>query len=189
MSDTPIDNAGKTSAGAPDNYQRLTGSERRNGAHSNRVGPADPTALVTLTISVRRRPDGPPMPDRAYLEQTHPSERQYFSVEEFARLYGASPADLDAVAAFVTKAGMTVLEAHIGRRTVIASGSVAQVNHAFAIELHQYDSPLPRLRKAKSSEPSPGNEKPARQSHRGYEGHVHIPETLADIIVAVLGLE
>jgi len=143
---------------------------------------------MSITIVLRQRPDGPPMPDFDYWQRTHPMERRYLSVEECGQFYGSSAADLDAVISFVTAAGMKVEEAHGTRRTVTASGTVAQVNRAFAVEMQKYDSPLPKAGGVGFGGQRAKETQPKRQIHRGYEGHAHIPQALAPIIVAVFGL-
>jgi kumamolisin len=186
MTNSPDDE--RMGAAVPDDYRRLSGSERRAGLHSTRLGPADPDAAMSITIVLRRRPDGPPMPDFDYWQRTHPMERRYLSVEECGQFYGSSAEDLDAVTSFVTAAGMKVEEAHGARRTVTASGTVAQVNRAFAIEMQRYDSPLPKAGRAGFGGQRAKETQPKRQIHRAYEGHAHIPQALAPIIVAVFGL-
>ena len=47
----------------PQDYIPLEGSERRPSATANHIGPADPNEVFTVTISLRRRPDGPPVPE------------------------------------------------------------------------------------------------------------------------------
>lgn len=175
-------------AGVPDSYRRLHGSERRVGSQSKRLGPADPEGTISITVVLRRRTDGPPLPDFNYWQRTHPLDRRYLSVEECGRFYGASGEDLEAVVSFVTEAGMKVDEAHGTRRTVIASGTVAQVNRAFAIEMQRYDSPLPKAGRVGFPGQRAKETQPKRQIHRAYEGYVHIPQTLGTIIVAVFGL-
>lgn len=170
----------------PENYQRLEGSERRLGRKSNRAGMPDADEITAITVVVRRRPDGPAMPDYDYWSRTPLKERRYLSLDELTQRHGATPEDIEAVEAFVRSHGMRVLEVSAARRTVAAAGTVAQMNAAFGIELRRYHSPLPHRRSERTSRkasPAP------RQVHRGYEGHVHIPKSLAKIVVGVLGLD
>ena len=176
----------KVSSSLPADYQRFEASDRRRGQHSNLIGPADPKETVTFTIMVRRRPDGPSMPDFDYWQRTPPGQRQFLSADEFANRHGGAPADFDAVKKFVKEHGMSVVEAHAARRTIIVKGTVAQINAAFAIELKRYDSPLPRT---KWPRPSERPAAPGRQNHRSYEGSLHLPVNLTGIIVGVFGLD
>src|SRR5271155_1465577 len=110
MTNPPDDE--RVGVAVPGHYQCLTGSERRVGSHSTRLGPANPGGAISITIVLRRRPEGPPLPDFDYWQRTHPLERRYLSVEECGHFYGSSAEDLDAVVSFVTEAGMKVEEAH-----------------------------------------------------------------------------
>jgi hypothetical protein len=109
------------------------------------------------------------------------------SSEDYAEMYGASQADLDAVISFATSHGLTVLKSHAGRRTVDVSGTAAQMNAAFGIQLNRYESPRPeRKRRGKASAE---DELHSTHIHRGYDGEVHIPRDLAGIVTAVIGLD
>jgi kumamolisin len=77
------------------------------------------------------------MPDASYWARTPLEERERLSVEEFGQRYGAAPAELEAVAAFARSHGMRVLQTNAARRTVEATGTVAQMNAAFAIGLQR----------------------------------------------------
>ncbi|MGH8303925.1 MAG: S53 family peptidase, partial [Steroidobacteraceae bacterium] len=93
----------------------------------------------------------------------------HLSRADFARRHGASRADLDAVRDFAEAHGLAVVQEHAGRRTAVLSGTVAQFNDAFAIELQHYSHP--------------------GGTYRGRTGPVHIPEELDGVIEAVLGLD
>jgi len=150
----------------PEEYQPLEKSERYGAPGARRVGPANPQETLTVSIRVRRRPDAPALPD---LAATPSSRRPYLSREEFAARYGADPKDLARVADFARGAGLKIVEPRIARRMVVATGTVEQMNHAFAVDLGQYESPA--------------------GSYRGREGSLQIPKNLAGIIVGVFGLD
>jgi kumamolisin len=156
-------------AQTPEGYQRLENSERHAAPGARRVGPANPTETLTVSILVRRRPDAPPLPDPASLAATPPGQRHYPSREEFAAQYGADPKDLEQVAEFARRHDLKVVETSIPRRTVVVSGTVEQMNRAFAVDLGSYQSPS--------------------QSYRGREGYVNVPNSLADIVEGVFGLD
>src|SRR5579872_681172 len=153
----------------PANYRQLAGSERHMATGAKRVSDADPNERINITICVRRRPDGQPLPDHEYWMKTPPGRRKYLAHKEFAGKHGATQADLDAVAQFARSHGMEVVETHDARRTVIASGTVAQVSAAFAVNLGSYEY--------------------GHGKYRGREGFVHIPNELAGIIEGVFGLD
>lgn len=163
----------------PKNYRQLAGSERRPAPSARLVGPAKEDETLTVTIVLRRRPDGPPVPAFSYYLDTPPSQRRRLSNEEFARRYGADQADIDKVTAFVTGHGLRLLETHPERRTVVVSGTVHQFSQAFHITLNDYEHQVARARLAG----------PATETYRGRDGYIHVPADLAEIIVGIFGLD
>ncbi len=163
----------------PANYVRLAGSERKPGSTARRLGPADETETFTVTITVRRRPDGPPVPDFDHYRRTPPAERRRMPQDDFARQYGAEPTDIDKVVAFVQSHGLTVIETSAARRAVVVSGTVAQFNQAFGIELGRYEHLVRHSRGGL----------PRAETYRGREGVIHIPRSLEGIILGVFGLD
>ena len=126
-------------ARAPRGYVQLKGSERRPAPGSKLVGPVDPNERFSVIICVRRRSDGPPMPDHDYYAKTPPSQRRRLSQAEFAAKYGASPDDIVAVTRFATAAGLAIAETNAVRRSVTVSGTVAQMEKAFGVTLGRYE--------------------------------------------------
>jgi kumamolisin len=128
-------------------------------AHAASAKPA--TGRLTVSVIVRRK--NPIDPKR--LGRTRVNRAEY------ARTYAADPADLRKVRAFAKEFDLTVEDNPNAplRRTVQLSGSVAAMQKAFGVELKQatIDGNLHRVR----------------------EGEIHVPASLADIIVAVLGLD
>ena len=108
-------------------------------------------------------------PSRVHLARSQQVRTSSSLAKTLPRVYGASQADLDVVAAFARSHGLTVVESSIARRTVNVSGSVAQMNKAFAVELGQYQSPT--------------------EQYRGREGHIHLPHNLAPLVEGVFGLD
>ncbi|HEX3844907.1 MAG TPA: protease pro-enzyme activation domain-containing protein, partial [Steroidobacteraceae bacterium] len=146
----------------------LTGSERSPLPNSRTLGPADPAERLEVTVVVRPA-DGPGLKDR--LQKLARGERSagHLSRAEFARRHGASRADLDAVREFAEAHGLAVVQEHAGRRAVVLSGTIAQFNDAFGIELQHYSHP--------------------GGTYRGRTGPVQIPAELDGVIEAVLGLD
>jgi kumamolisin len=110
---------------------------------------------------------------------TPPAQRQRLSPAEFAAAYGASPEDIANVTAFAVAQGLTIVETHAARRTVVVSGTVAQMNKAFAVKLQRYRHEIVLRRE----------EKPRTETYRGRDGFIHVPSALADVIVGVFGLD
>ena len=163
----------------PRNYIRLAGSERRPGPTARLLGPAEDTETLTVTVMIRRRPDGPPVPDASYYLNTPPSQRRRLSQEDFAAKYGADPADVEKVVDFAQSHGLVVTETNLARRTVVVSGTVAQFNEAFAVELGRYEYEVVQGRgQVRSTE-----------TYRGRDGFIYIPRALNGIIVGVFGLD
>jgi kumamolisin len=153
----------------PKGFVRIAGSDRHIARGAKRVADADPGELLTVTIRVRRRPDGPPMPSLDDLAKIPLNRRKFPSREEFAERHGASAQDFAAVAAFATSHGLRVTEQHAGQRTMLVAGSVKQMEAAFGVKLGHYTTPT--------------------ETYRGREGFVHVPEALSDIVESVLGLD
>ena len=153
----------------PKGYRALANSERPPAPGVVRMGPVDPKETLSVSIRVRRRPDGPSLPNPNTLAATSLTQRGYLSREDFAASYGAAQADLDQVVAFAQSQGLTVVETNAARRVVVVSGTVEQINHAFAVDLGQYQS--------------------RAGTYRGYEGTVQVPTSLGDIVERVYGLD
>ncbi len=160
-------------------------------AHGGRrLAPLDAHALLSVTFVLRTRPDGQPVPDFRHWQSTPLSRRRRVSVAEFARFHGAHPDDLAAVAAFAASHGMSVLERDAASATLVARGTVAQMNAAFGIALCDCKSPLHTPRDRRLHHGHDGRRRaPGKQHHRGFEGPVHLPPELDGIVMAVFGLD
>jgi len=161
------------------NYHRLEGSELRPTPAARLLGPASETETLSVTIVLRRRPDGPPVPEPVYYAQTPPPLRRRLSEPVFATRYGADPAEIERVTTFARGHGLTVDEIHAARRTVVVSGTVRDFNKAFDVTLQNYEHEIERS-------PRLGRQ---TESYRGYDGFIHVPGDLVDVIVGVFGLE
>ena len=76
---------------------------------------------------------------QAQQEPGSPSYRQWLSPEEYGSRFGASTADLAKVTAWLQSHGFTVEPVPAGHRTIVFSGTAAQVADAFHTEIHQYE--------------------------------------------------
>jgi kumamolisin len=164
----------------PSHYHRVAGSQRLPAAAARRIGPADAGETFQVTITLRRRLDGPPAPDFDAVASVPLAQRQPMAHDDFAAKYGAHPTDTAKVVDFVMSAGMRVVETNAARRTVVAAGTVAQMNRAFAVDLGRYTAPVAARART---------EAPATETYRGRDGYVHVPAALADIVVGVFGLD
>src|SRR5271168_96342 len=160
----------------------IPGSDRRRDEASKYIEPIPDEEEVTVTVLVRPPPNGPPVPDLDHWQNTPVTERHFISSQDYARIYGATPVDLDKVRTFVEGEGLTVLESHAGRRMVKVKGTAKQIYTAFGVKLQRYESPLPEKR-------APTNPADIKTHvHHGYDGLVSVPHELDGIITAVIGL-
>jgi kumamolisin len=168
------------SAKIPPGYRRLPGSERIAAPGARRLGPAPAGDTVTVTVVLRRRPDGPPVPGPERYLSTPPSQRRRLSEVEFAARYGFAADDVAQVIDFARGHELEVTGTHAGRRTVYLTGTVEQLNRAFGVSLNEYEHEL-RARR--------GGEEPIIGIYRGREGFIHVPAALVEVIVGVFGLD
>ncbi|PGC22801.1 peptidase S53 [Bacillus pseudomycoides] len=152
------------------NLVRVPGSERAVLSSAKKVAPADPNEKMLVTIVVRRPSTTAKLTSMIEKATNSPlSERSHLSREEFASNHGANPNDLKKVEEFVKEQGLEVKEINIAAGTVVLAGTVDKFSTAFGVELAHYKHP--------------------DFTYRGRTGHVHVPEELADIVEAVLGLD
>jgi kumamolisin len=143
----------------------LPGSERNLPPDAQLVGPCSPASLTTVTIYLRPR-------NQEELQQRlqqlpHTSEQ--LTPEQFAERYGADPADIDRVRNFAQRHGFRVIETDPARRSVQLSGSVAAMESAFGVQLHDY--------------------RHQGSTYRLRQGPVYLPAELQGIVTAVFGLD
>jgi kumamolisin len=119
------------------------------------------TGKVTVSVIVRRKNQIAPRT----LGKVRVTRAQY------AQSYAADPADLKLVRAFAKEFGLTVEKtpAEAARRTVQLTGTVAAMQKAFGVQL-----------KTATIDGTPC---------RVREGAIQIPASLANIVIAVLGLD
>jgi kumamolisin len=164
----------------PSGYRRLPGSERGVAPGAELIGPAPATDEVRVTVVVRRRPDGPPVPDPSHYLSTPPSRRRRLAEAEFAERYGAAEDDIEKVCAFADRHHLKITETNAARRTISLSGAVKQFNDAFGVELGQYRREALKRRHREQAD---------REVYRGREGFIHVPVALVEVIVGVFGLD
>ena len=146
--------------------QRLKGSERTPLPGARAIGKADPNERMEVSVLLRHQ-----AVDALHqrVAETASRAKPHLSREDFARQFGAAPTDIAEVRKFADAHGLAIVEADASRRTIVLSGTVAQFNAAFGVELQQYEHP--------------------NGSYRGREGAIQLPEELEGIVEAVLGLD
>ena len=146
----------------------LAGSDRQPLPGARAVGKADPTERFEVTVLLRRR-QGAALEQRVAKLAAGDKSTGHMKREDFAKQFGAEPADVAAVRKFANSHALTVVQEDAARRTVILSGTVAQFDQAFGVELQQFEHD--------------------GGSYRGRTGAIHVPDELNGIVEAVLGLD
>ena len=146
----------------------LKGSERQPLPGAKSVGKADPAERLEVSVLLRRR-SGTALTEHVKKLASREKSDRHLSREEFERQFGADNADMAAVKKFAGAQGLAVVQEHAGRRTVVLSGTVAQFNAAFGVDLQRFEH--------------------SGGSYRGRVGAVHLPDELHDAVEAVLGLD
>ncbi|MGI0090237.1 MAG: S53 family peptidase [Nitrososphaerales archaeon] len=147
----------------------IVGSEKSIPRGARQIGLANPEERIEVTIILRQNPSTAALADE--ISSLEPRHRIYFSREEFAAgAHGAASEDMDMVQNFARRHGIEIMEASGPKRSVVVSGTIAQLSSAFGVELRMYKH-------------SSGN------VFRGREGPVFVPTELAPVIQAVLGLD
>ena len=146
----------------------LKGSERVAMAGASVLAPADPQERLEVSL-ILRRGAGDEFRARVTELASGVTGRACMNREEFAQRHGADPGDLAAVRAYASSCGLSVVQEHAARRTVVLQGTVAQFNAAFQVQLQQM--------------------RHDRCSYRGRTGSITLPSALDGVVEAVLGLD
>jgi kumamolisin len=137
----------------------LSGSYRQHPSKSIAFGKPALDEIIQITLLLRRR-----------LRAPEPNDADgHLSHDQLAAWYGADPDDLLAVEAFAAEHNFSILKQHVGARTVTLSGPLGPLAAAFGTNLE--------LRLL-------GN-----RVFRSRQGELHVPESLKDRVVAVLGFD
>lgn len=147
----------------------MKSSTRKVPAGATRIGPADGTQVVEVTVRLRRGSDPGEFPSDAELGAGLPASRNYLTREEFAAKHGARASDVAAVRAFAESNGLQVSSVDPARRTVMLSGTVAAFSAAFAATLEHYNI--------------------QGKTYRCRSGGLEIPADLEPIVEGVFGLD
>lgn len=139
----------------------VPGSQRAPLPHADRVGDAQPDERLEVSLRVRPRA---PLSDLSAGGDITP-----MTPEEYEAAHGATPEDMGKVEAFAANHGLQVVEQSAARRTLVLSGTVAQMQEAFGVQLGQYEHP--------------------GGTYRGREGAVHVPGDLDGVVEGVFGLD
>lgn len=143
----------------------LPRSERHAPSNASDAGRTSPQQILSVSVIVRRKT---PL-DLAQLKG------RTLSRENFLQKHAADPADFDKLRQFAHQHGLSVDESasSLDRRTLVLRGTAANLEQAFGVELHDYES---------HDEPGP------RRFH-GFTGAISLPEDHAGVVETVLGLD
>ena len=140
--------------------EELPGSTRTPPASAGPGTAAPPDAHVEITVVLRCRHRAPRVRGRG------PAP---LSIEELEAQRGASAEDVAAVERFARAHDLTVGAVNAGQRTVVLSGTLANLGRAFSTELQIHDTPSGRFRLR--------------------TGPLYVPAELADVVEGVFGLD
>ncbi|HZD50305.1 MAG TPA: S53 family peptidase [Silvibacterium sp.] len=139
----------------------LPGTLHEAPANATDLGRTPPTQVVTISVIVRRK---------NHLDLKSLGGR-HISRQEFNEKYAGDPADFAAMRKFAHNHGLSVDEnaSSLPRRTMVMRGPAQAMDAAFGIELHNYE----------------------RDGHKfhGFKGAVSMPDTHAEAVETVLGLD
>ena len=145
----------------------ISGSAPQPRGVERQSSPVDPEQPVSVTITLRRRQNS----NAANLEaQLLSGNFQPLSREDAAEHLGADPADLGAVERWIEQYGLKITQENAAARTLHVQGTAGQISQAFGVQLGWVE------------DASGGR-------HLSYQGALTVPEPLAGIITAVLGLD
>ena len=137
-------------------------------AGARSIGKANPAERLEVSLVLRRQGDNA-LKERMRKIASGDRSSAHVRREDFAKQFGAQAADIAAVKEFAKHHGLAVLQEDAARRTIILSGTVAQFNEAFAVDLQQFEHP--------------------GGTYRGRVGAIHVPDELNGVVEAVLGLD
>jgi kumamolisin len=150
---------------------RTNVQERLGQLHAHYLGPRSGDAPMTITVPL-------PFRDMAGLDELtrrlyavgDPLYHKFLTPKQFNERFGATQADHDEVATFLSSHGLTVSTKVPGRNLVVASGTTAQVERALGVTINNYRLLDGRVAHANAGEPN-------------------IPMDVAGKIIGVIGLD
>jgi len=123
---------------------------------------------ITITIFVCR-PTHNGMTVKDYADGIVSGTHSTLDHAEFETMFGASDSDIDSVVQFLEQTGLTVIYSHCCAASVIATGTVGQINSAFGITLIDVTTP--------------------ERTYMIYDGAIILPNNLNNIIDHIDGLD
>ncbi len=98
-----------------------------------------------------------------------PRERSYLTYRDLITRHSAMREAMSRAEAFGKSHGLQTVDSHPGRRTVTLRGTLSALERAFGVHFAEYER--------------------GGQRYRSYDGAIHLPRELADIVETVVGLD
>lgn len=146
----------------------VPGSTREPLPNSKQVRKTNADERIEVTVVVKARSEDVTKKLQELNSQL-PSQRTFLSREEAAQQFGASPEDIAKIEEFAHEYNLDVVQTSAARRSVVLSGTVADISEAFGVELSEYEH--------------------QDSTYRGRTGPVHVPAEIASIVEGVFGLD
>jgi len=150
-------------------FSAIPGSERQPVRGARPIHNSHPDQPIEISIRLRRRSETTTQPElRAALQKPG---FKHIPRAEYEKAHGADQADLDKIRRFAQEFGLKIHETgtELARRTVVLSGTVANLQRAFNVEMKEYSHP--------------------KGNFRGRVGEISVPTEYADVIRGVFGLD
>ncbi|RKP45912.1 S53 family peptidase [Trinickia fusca] len=148
--------------------QRLAGSERAPVEGSKCLGPADPAQTMHVIVTLRHQ--NQEALDQLMQRLAEGDRAEPLSREAFAARFGVADDDLAKLQAFAKEYELEIVRADAAACTILLKGTVEHFQTAFGVQLQSY-------------------EHPKLGQFRGRTGPLTVPDELAGVVTAVLGLD
>jgi kumamolisin len=152
----------------PSDYRSVPGSESNIPSDHVDLNPTSGNEPVKLTLILRRRTTGAAMRDLKDFQAKSIADSPQLSHQIFAAAHGADPDEMKQVEDFATSNGLKVVKTNPGARSVEVAGPASAINKAFAVELHDFQSP--------------------RGKYHSHRGTASLPGGIANVVESVVGL-
>ena len=153
---------------APDRHV-IPGSERIALTGAREVGAAPSDERLEATLQLRPAAFLTAATSGGAFGGQLPHARHYLTREAYASQHGATDADIARVGAFAQAHRLVVVQSDAGRRSVVLSGKVHDMEAAFGVALKQFEH--------------------AGGTYRGRVGTISVPADLAGVVEGVFGLD
>jgi kumamolisin len=132
------------------------------------VSHSDPNAVLTIVVGLKRHNEAEftDLLNRLY-DANSPDYHRWITPADFLAKFAPSQADVDAVRRHLESRGLTVKHVSDNRVLVQATGTVAQIEEAFAIQINVY--------------------KVGTETHYSNDRNPSVPSSLKDVVESVAG--